>query len=225
MKPCLRLLAPLLLALPTVANAAATYVDRTAFNAAVSGVVNNDLESLPLGVTSTVFGVETIASGTFPGGAQVVDYGEGFGQALGGAGSAGNFDSLIFTFTAPIYAFAFDDLDLTGDASEFANIRVTYQGGSVDLFNVTETDNDFTTAGFFGVSSTTALQSVEVWSSNTAGGPIDRANLVDNLAISRIASGGVPEPASWSLMILGFGLAGAVMRRRVAGAREALSPS
>jgi hypothetical protein len=38
--------------------------------------------------------------------------------------------------------------------------------------------------------------------------------LIDNLAISRIPTGGVPEPASWALVILGFGLAGATMRRR-----------
>jgi hypothetical protein len=43
-----------------------------------------------------------------------------------------------------------------------------------------------------------------------------RANLIDNLAISRIPTGGAPEPASWALMILGFGLAGSVMRRRTA---------
>jgi len=29
--------------------------------------------------------------------------------------------------------------------------------------------------------------------------------------------GGVPEPASWALMILGFGAAGASLRRRVTG--------
>ena len=213
MKPYLKFILPLLL-IPGAANAT-VYADRTAFNTAVSGVVNNDLEGLPLGVTTTVFGVETISSGSFAGGGAVIDYGNGFGHALSGADSAGGenaFDSLIFTFTAPIFAFAFDDLDLTPD--EFANVRVTLQGGATSLFNVIDTDGDFTTAGFFGFSSATALQSVEVWSSNLAGGPIgERANVVDNLAISRIPTGGVPEPASWALMIMGFGLAGAVMRR------------
>lgn len=36
----------------------------------------------------------------------------------------------------------------------------------------------------------------------------------DSVTISRFESGGVPEPAAWSLMILGFGAAGAALRRR-----------
>lgn len=39
--------------------------------------------------------------------------------------------------------------------------------------------------------------------------------IVDNRFIDPLApTGGVPEPAAWSLMILGFGLSGAAMRRR-----------
>ena len=34
-------------------------------------------------------------------------------------------------------------------------------------------------------------------------------------ALSTVATGAVPEPASWALMIMGFGLAGAAVRRRV----------
>ncbi len=36
--------------------------------------------------------------------------------------------------------------------------------------------------------------------------------LLDNVGLS--VTGGVPEPASWTLMILGFGVAGAMLRRR-----------
>jgi len=48
---------------------------------------------------------------------------------------------------------------------------------------------------------------------------------IDNVSIDTFAnnpgaapppSGGVPEPASWALMIAGFGLAGAALRRRSA---------
>ena len=213
MKQYLKFIIPLLL-IPGAASAT-VYTDRTAFNSAVTGVVNSDLEALPLGVTTTVFGVETIASGSFASGGLITDYGNGFGHALSGATSGGGenaFDSLVFTFTAPIYAFAFDDLDLTA-SSEFANIRVTLQGGATSLFNLSETDSDFSTAAFFGFSSNTALQSVEVWSSDTAGGAVGtRANLVDNLAISRIPTG-VPEPSAWATLILGFGLAGSALRR------------
>ena len=38
--------------------------------------------------------------------------------------------------------------------------------------------------------------------------------LVNNRFIDPLALGGVPEPASWALMIAGFGLSGALVRRR-----------
>lgn len=43
----------------------------------------------------------------------------------------------------------------------------------------------------------------------------------DNVALTgdRLVAGGVPEPSAWSLMILGFGGAGALLRRRGGGAR------
>ena len=39
---------------------------------------------------------------------------------------------------------------------------------------------------------------------------------IDNVsfAVDRVVDGGVPEPASWALMLLGFAGLGAVMRRR-----------
>lgn len=37
--------------------------------------------------------------------------------------------------------------------------------------------------------------------------------LLDNVSLD-VTGGGVPEPASWAMMILGFGMAGAVMRQR-----------
>jgi hypothetical protein len=45
-------------------------------------------------------------------------------------------------------------------------------------------------------------------------------NVTDKVTITvnSIGAGGVPEPASWALMIGGFGMAGAMLRRRRAGA-------
>jgi microcystin-dependent protein len=48
----------------------------------------------------------------------------------------------------------------------------------------------------------------------------DRVTLAYTPPVSIPPAGGVPEPASWALMILGFGLAGEAMRRR----RRAVSP-
>ena len=38
--------------------------------------------------------------------------------------------------------------------------------------------------------------------------------VVDPVLLTRSLDGAVPEPASWALMILGFGLTGAALRRR-----------
>jgi hypothetical protein len=39
---------------------------------------------------------------------------------------------------------------------------------------------------------------------------------LDAVSVHDLGRGGVPEPTAWTLMILGFGLAGAALRRRVA---------
>lgn len=48
---------------------------------------------------------------------------------------------------------------------------------------------------------------------------VDRGGVgLDNLVLAGTRAGAVPEPAAWGLMIAGFGLAGAALRRRCAPA-------
>jgi hypothetical protein len=49
------------------------------------------------------------------------------------------------------------------------------------------------------------------FASRNAGGNDSYGNLITNVAV-----GGVPEPASWAMMIIGFGMVGTVVRRRAA---------
>lgn len=65
--------------------------------------------------------------------------------------------------------------------------------------------------------STTA--SIALVNQNTASGGNDFT--LDDIAFGTTRPGGVPEPASWALMIMGVGLAGAVIRRRRASAATA----
>jgi hypothetical protein len=55
-----------------------------------------------------------------------------------------------------------------------------------------------------------------LYSNNTIALTDDSGFLACNGCVSLVATGGVPEPASWALMIAGFGFTGAAMRRRVA---------
>lgn len=49
-------------------------------------------------------------------------------------------------------------------------------------------------------------------------GNVKSAPVTETFVVARAVNGGVPEPASWGLMIVGLGLTGAAMRRRTAAA-------
>lgn len=69
-------------------------------------------------------------------------------------------------------------------------------------------DSDSST--FFGITSTDLLGSIKVRSGENGYAVLDNASFG--------AGATVPEPASWAMLIAGFGLVGTAMRRRVAAA-------
>jgi hypothetical protein len=84
-----------------------------------------------------------------------------------------------------------------------------------------DSGNGFTSVGTF------TLSGVGTWISNTgeftAGAGtsvvarIVNTNIVaggNDFALDNISVGNVPEPATWGLMVIGFGMVGAGMRRR-----------
>lgn len=196
------------------------FSDRATFNATVPGVVTFDFETTsgfpaapaPLDAIDATIDLST------PGGDSVVqiqNFGS-FGQAIGGSnnGAIDNFLPVAITFNAPYFALGFDDLDLTqlGVVDEFAIIDVTFSSGTVRFLR-TDPDADFSTAPFFGIWSDEAILGVNVWSSDTpTGDPNTRANLIDNLAVSRIAA--TPEPATLWLIGAGLILVGTRFRRQ-----------
>jgi hypothetical protein len=108
------------------------------------------------------------------------------------------------------------DLNPAGNGA--TNRVVSVDGVPLDLPNLSGVQSLTTAVGFFG---TTPFSPVEVsfnvthagsgvffFGSTSADGV---GPLLDNVSIS---IDGVPEPASWGLMIAGFGLAGAALRRR-----------
>ncbi len=65
---------------------------------------------------------------------------------------------------------------------------------------------------FFGFTSTNTFSSVLVTSGTNPG--VAETHDLDDLQFGSVAGGAVPEPASWMLMVAGFGMVGAGLRRR-----------
>lgn len=197
------------------------YSDRATFEAAVPGVVTFDFETssgFPLAPAPLDSINATIDLSTSGGDStvSVSNYGNGFGQAIGGRvnDAVDNFEAAVIAFSAPYYAVGFDDLDLTDIAGpEYAIINVVFGSGSF-TFTRTNPGGDLTQAAFFGIWADEPILGLRVWSGdNPTDLPGVRANLIDNLSVSRIsADADVPEPTTW--LLLGTGLALVAIRRR-----------
>lgn len=106
-----------------------------------------------------------------------------------------------------------------------SDIQGAFSAGSITLTatdasgTVTQTITGATTSSFLGFVSTGPLTSVTVSAVQPA--TTFLWPTVNNLTLAGAATPtpGVPEPATWAMMIVGFGLVGAAMRRRATMAR------
>ncbi|WP_293681469.1 PEPxxWA-CTERM sorting domain-containing protein [uncultured Phenylobacterium sp.] len=91
--------------------------------------------------------------------------------------------------------------------SEFQGSDIDFEFSNGDSFTLTGlSPSGYDPTTFFGAISTSAFSSVLIRST----GGVEEA-----LNIQSVSFGGVvPEPTSWALMIGGFGMAGAALRRR-----------
>jgi PEP-CTERM motif len=105
--------------------------------------------------------------------------------------------------------------DLGGGDFALVGGVVVASGTLAPEFNTatTITDQSFAATGSF------RYLSFDPTSVSVGGAPCCGANVygLDELRVSGVSGGAVPEPASWALMIGGFGMAGAMLRRRRAG--------
>jgi hypothetical protein len=110
---------------------------------------------------------------------------------------------------------------------QIRGIDVGAAGIEIDAYDASNTligsDSAFGTGigvgSFFDVFVDIAdISSIHIFQPGTLNGSNDWGDgvVVDNFQFGK--SGGIPEPASWALMLGGFGLAGAAMRRRRAAA-------
>lgn len=106
--------------------------------------------------------------------------------------------SVTFTFDNPITAVGFDTRRMQ-NLSDLVLIGLGGQTVSPPVLPL-----------FLGYVSTTPFTTMTF--TNQAGASVGDGFSVDNLTFS--SSAAVPEPASWAMMIAGFGLVGTMVRRR-----------
>ncbi|MBP6878970.1 MAG: PEP-CTERM sorting domain-containing protein [Phenylobacterium sp.] len=143
---------------------------------------------------------------------QALDPRYGFNVTSGGSHWLGFPDgSLTFNFDKTSHAFGFYATGV--QAINGGTFQVTYDNGASQTFDLALNGNDGG-ASYFGFTDAQGFSSI------TISRPGVDAWGIDNVTYG--VGSAVPEPATWAMMITGFGLAGSALRRRrslVAGPR------
>jgi len=108
------------------------------------------------------------------------------------------------------YGFSYDNLFYPGGSPQTAS-DYPFSGGFLDIYGL--------------VFTTSSNVAVNFWSNGDLGGLTYGAGFTDGVDVldyvGGISASAVPEPATWSMMILGVGFAGGALRRRRAGVATA----
>ena len=138
------------------------------------------------------------------------------GDVSTGAGSGNpapslfGFDGGTFQVTgAGLFTFGGFDGGSGALSSQTQTFNVVGLLGGVSLFNTTYTRNGAFGFQTFASNSAASIDRLVFNLSSTNGTSYN----VDNIVVNGIAAA-VPEPATWAMMLVGFGLAGSAMRRR-----------
>lgn len=199
---------------------AAVFTDRTSFNSAVSSQTTVTFEGLVLpqadakdyGAAASIGGVLFSDTDISIQAAHVpllssTAYGSDYMEWEGGP------HVLTLTFiNGPVTAFGFDFMEVRGHASTY-----TFDVGGVLM----GASSGGSASSFFGYTSNVAFNSITFTQAAVDDQHFDFWSL-DNVsygaAWQRVSVDegpfGVPEPASWALMVLGFGGLGAMLRQR-----------
>lgn len=203
-------------ALSTPAFASTVFSDRAAFNAAVANQITSTFEGVvPPGFDGTYFGTSGGNNGVGFLGSEILiqskNSGLGFWAAPGQYGSDYLYwesDVLTAFVLSPVTAIGFDFMELFGHDAQFT----VEAGGVTTIIPVGATPK------FFGILADSSFDTVKI-TAQLNGPQQYNAWTLDNFSRNvpiEVDGGGsgVPEPATWSLMLIGFGGLGALLRRR-----------
>jgi PEP-CTERM motif len=131
----------------------------------------------------------------------------------------GPFTDQWFATATPTYSLAYTggtgvsvELKIAGIADNRGPYTVLFNGTSIGQLNSNTANNAFQEVRLFNFAVASGLlQANNTVTFTTDGGD---GYSVDYVALLGTVGGAVPEPATWGMMMVGFGLAGASLRRR-----------
>ncbi len=124
--------------------------------------------------------------------------------ALRPVGSTGNFGAVLggatrtFTFARPTVAFGL----LAGSVDSYNRLRLTFADGTFEDYDGSASAGANAYFTFTRGAGDSRIASVTL------------ASDTNSFEFDNVAMGAVPEPTTWAMMILGFGVIGAAIRRR-----------
>ena len=140
----------------------------------------------------------------------------GFTSAMGGAGTINgilSFSTVVGTTIAQAISNFFVFADGSGGTYNYSVASVT-TNAFVDQGTTAQSGTLYLLGNIVDsmrVYDTPTSASLTVQFNSTGGSPFATSA---TLAVPAAGSGAVPEPASWAMMVVGFGMLGAVMRQR-----------
>ena len=194
--------ASLALAIPAAANASILF-DFDTIATGTYGTVTQTVSGLTASITSASGSIKVEPQSGIPGisGQVLINYFTGSGL-----------------FTAD-FSSAVNDVSITGgdfgaDTDHIFLAAYSGLGGTgTFLGSITSAGCCSGSPGSATVSLiASGIKSVQFYTG--AGDPFPGSAYFDNLKVGSLSGGGVPEPASWAMMLLGFGGIGALIRNR-----------
>lgn len=185
-----------------VLNNGAPYAEVVHAAAAGSGNTLNTL-TMPGNIPVQLYSADGLDVGTGNGVAIVKGLGNGQGNG---------FSALLIDPSVGFSVMQFKIEDFANEGGHDFDIQVNFVGGGSQTFSnyllpANSKIDIFASPG-------EVLDSIKVYGlMNAAGAPLKFMD-VKQISFDPVARGGVPEPAAWAMMLAGFGLVGASMRRR-----------